>query len=168
MGEYNLEEIRRFGERVEEQTSNFQVATDNIDYIFRDMCDVLKKYTYEQDSRFAAQEFFQTQHGHTYNLSTQANAFGDGWMSTRNNMKNELLRMSAAMLGFYDFSKATALSSAQEISMLADQFKEYYEGKEGSTRDSKKLYWKVSKAPWSTDGKWTGPDYGSIDTDLWD
>lgn len=181
---YNAETLKRYAERLEEQMSNFQVATDKIDYDFRDMCDILKKYDLELSPDYIGgvnRDDFQQVNGYydgTGRLSSQANQYGDVWQSVRTNAKYEIIKLAAAMIGFYDFSKKTSISSGDEIKKLVGEFSEYYSGKsvvngvdvgtpKNENRDTSKLYWAVSKAVWKNNGTWTGPDYDSIDTSTW-
>ena len=108
---YNVDEIKRFAVRLEEQVSNSQIAFDCIDYDLRRLCDILRKYSGESSKE----------------LAQESNNFGDYWFRAKTGIAQTCIKLAGSMLGFYEATSANEALSLEQIRGLRSEFAKIYE-----------------------------------------
>ena len=107
---YNVDEIKRFAVRLEEQVSNSRIAFDNIDYDLRRLCDIFRKYDGEVSRE----------------LSSESNNFADYWYTAKSDISQTCIKLAGSMLGFYNATSANQVVSLEELRDLKSKFAELY------------------------------------------
>lgn len=107
---YNVDEIKRFAVRLEEQVSNSRIAFDNIDWDLRRLCDIFRKYDGEVSRE----------------LSTESNNFADYWYGAKSEIAQTCIKLAGSMLGFYEATSANQVVSLEELTALKNKFAELY------------------------------------------
>lgn len=107
---YNVDEIKRFATRLEQQVSNSRKVFDCIDYDLRKIHEILRKYD-GNDSKALAKE---------------ANNFADGWYQAKVDVSSVGIKLSANILGFWTATSSNQVLSLDEIRKLKTQFQGFY------------------------------------------